>query len=126
MATCSINTLSAEAVTFQSVDPGQLPAVMAALLCRILQTLDPMATCNVSELMAEGKCFNCVDPGTLQVLIAQLLCNISDAIGGAMGGGVTCGAGVPTVAPAGGCGLYLRTNGQVWIYTAGAWEQKLE
>jgi hypothetical protein len=116
MATCNPNTLLAGAGAIAALNQKMAFNVIAALLCRILQTLNPMATCNVGELVAEAQCFACLPQNQLLMLIAQLLCNIDTTIAGASN--VMCDTVDPTTGPPyGNCAVYYRPdNGAVWIW----------
>lgn len=103
-----------------------MAAVTAALLCRILQTLDPVATCDISTLIESGKCFMCLDDRAMKAVQLQLLCEILDASGGSgTGTGVDCGIVDPTIDPGVSCQIFYNTaNSTLWSWNdvAGAWE----
>jgi hypothetical protein len=80
MATCNVTTLMAEAGCFDCLSSKQLDTVIAALLCKILQQLDPTATCTLQTLVTESKCFDCLTPQQLQLVQTQLLCEIKTIV----------------------------------------------
>ena len=124
MATCNTNSLLAQAGCFSCLAMDQLQLVNTALLCQILQATNPMASCDVSTLLASARCFEgCTTPAQLMLIQTQLLCEILALSGGDTGGsGVGCGVVDPVAAPAGGCGIYYRTDtGSVWIWDGAAW-----
>lgn len=51
-----------------------------ALLCQILQALDPMAECDPLTLAGDG-CANCLMPNQKATAIYVLACDILDALG---------------------------------------------
>lgn len=114
--------LATDGACFGCLDKTGLEVVKLALLCRILQILDPMATCDPVQLMQDGACFACLDAKQLKVVELQLLCNIAGESGGGGGvGGVTSGAGNPVAPPASGNGFYYKTtDSSVW-----AWDSAL-
>ena len=64
-----------------------------------------------------------LDDRDLKIALLQLLCSSSGGVGS---GGVTCGTGVPTSVPSGGCGIYIQTDslplpGAYWSYFNGQW-----
>ena len=127
MAECSPTELMADAKCFMCLDATQTNAVIAALLCQILQASDPMATCDPTELMEAGKCFLCLDDRAMKAVQLQLLCEILDAGGGGggTGTGVACGVVNPTIDPGVACQMYYNTaNSTLWSWNdvSGAWE----
>jgi hypothetical protein len=127
MANCDVQSLVSEANCFNGLyDIRQIQLVNLALLCRILQTQDPMATCDVNTLMESAKCFDCLSEFQLAMLQAQLLCEIQAGGGTGGGSGVTCGVVNPVAAPTGTCGIYYRTDtGSIWLWDGAAWQQKI-
>lgn len=127
MAICDSQTLIADGACFACLDAKQLQMAKLALLCRILQFLDPMATCDPQALVADGACFACLDARQMQIVELQFLCNIAGESGGGGGiGGVTSGVGAPVAPPVSGNGFYLDTsNGDVWAWNSvlGIWIQ---
>lgn len=124
MAFCAPKGLVESGVGFLSLTPNQLGAVRAALLCQILQKLDPMATCNVSDLIAAGACFNCLDARQLEVVQAQLLCEIAHIQSAAVSTGVLSGAGDPGSDPLVESAVYYNTTSKsfwIWNDPAGVW-----
>lgn len=120
MATCSVQTLLDDSPCFATLaGPGQWESVKLALLCQILQALDPMATCDVQTLLTAGKCFYpAVSEGMGQTLELQLLCEISAAVGGGGGAGIlfTEGVGAPPVDGSILTQGYFDTSGPIkWI-----------
>lgn len=113
MAECQPSEVLRDAKCFTNLEPRQMGAVTAALLCRILLSVDPMATCDTTELMSAGKCFLCLEPKQQMAIQLQLLCNIAASIGGGTGTGVACGIVDPTVDPGVAC--------QLWVNTAKGW-----
>lgn len=97
MASCDVSELMGEAVCFQTLaGPGQWESAKLALLCNILQTLDPMATCDVQTLMSDGKCFFAgLSGGQSRAVELQLLCNIAAAVGGGGDSSLIIGSGSP-------------------------------
>lgn len=120
MATCSTQSLLTAGAVYGGVAPGAAEAVELALLCSILQALDPMATCDIDTLLTDGACFGCVTNDPFEIVKLQLLCEISAAAGGF--GGATCGANAPVDDPGTSCGLYYTTgtNPGVWVWRDGA------
>lgn len=84
MATCSVQSLATDAACFAAETSGQLDALQAVLLCRILQALDPVAECNVQDLMNDAACFAALPLGMLKVIQVQLLCEINTNISAAL------------------------------------------
>lgn len=133
MAVCSPQALFQESPCFSNLDgPGQWEAIKLTLLCRILQSLDPMATCNVQELMTSAKFFfPVVMSGQGQALELQLLCDIL-ANGGGGGGSqqVFSGSGAPVGLQVGQNallpGVYYDTDPggltYVWNASTGGWQ----
>lgn len=83
MATCSTQSLLADASQFGGVPPGIRFPVKLALLVQILQSRDPSFTLNVQDLVTRASCFLCAPPILLRLLKLQLLCEIA-------GGTATC------------------------------------
>jgi len=94
MASCDIQELIDDGKCYFALNAGEQEVVKLALLCRILQTLDPLATCNIQDLLDDGKCFFGLSSGAQEVTELQLLCDISAAISGAL---PLSGAGDPNV-----------------------------
>jgi len=117
MATCTTSELLQEAACFNCLSPGQLELVKAVLLCRILQSNDPMASCDVQGLLRDANCFSCLFPFQLQLIQTQLLCEILSSGGGGGSSCLLCGAADPVVDPACECALfYNRTTGSFWYW----------
>jgi hypothetical protein len=91
-----------------------------ALLCEILQALNPMASCDTQTLLDRAQCFSCLQTTQIDILKLQLLCDISASIGGSTGGGgMTCGAADPVNPPTDptACSLYANTtNNSLWYW----------
>ncbi len=114
------NTLLADAVCY-ACQPGNAWAFKLALLKQILLAVNPMADTSPNALLELAKCYSC-QPGNAESFELALLQQIVNAGGASGSGGVTCGAGAPSVAPASGCGLYVNTtNGAIYTYYSGAW-----
>lgn len=121
MAQCDVQTLMTQAGCFSScLRYGQQMYVELALLCKILQALDPMASCDVQTLLNNAKCFACLQPSEMDIVRLQLLCEISDGItGGGLGGGMSCGPADPVAAPSDPtkCSIYANTtNDSLWYW----------
>lgn len=86
MAECNVQTLATDAACFAAETSGQLDALQAVLLCRILQALDPTMECNVQELMDDAACFAALPLGMLKLIQVQLLCEINTSIVNALPG----------------------------------------
>ena len=117
MANCSISELVQTGKCFLALPPAQRDAIMAVLLCKILQAHNPMATCDISSLMADAKCFACLPPNQLQAIIAQLLCEILHS----GGTGETCivcldSSETPTTPSTCDCALAYNMDGQFWFW----------
>lgn len=113
----------AQASCFACLAADQLQMVIAALLCQLLKTADPMASCDVSTLLEQAKCFNaCSSPAQLMLIQTQLLCNLLQTGGGIGSGSLSCGTSDPVTPPASNCGIYYRTDtGSVWIWDGSVW-----
>lgn len=85
MAVCATQPLLDDASCFFALMPGQWEVVKLALLCRILQAIDPVASCNVQTLMNDAACFFALKGGEWKALELQLLCEISTALGASGG-----------------------------------------
>ncbi len=94
MATCSAQTLMADAPCFCAVTSDPFVLARLALLCEILQTLSPMASCDVGQLLEDGRCFCPVTVDPSEIVELQLLCEIKAASTGGGGGGGTGMVGV--------------------------------
>src|SRR4029077_19623918 len=107
MASCNPTDLLAASSCFACLPTGQLQAVMAVLLCRILQAANPVASCDPKTLLQDASCFACLPSGQLQIIQTQLLCEILHS-GGTGGGGTSllCGSGAPVTAPSSTCAIY--------------------
>lgn len=86
MATCSVQDLATDAACFAAETTGQLDALQAVLLCRILQVLDPTMECDVQDLMNDAACFAALPAGMLRLVQLQLLCEINGNISAALPG----------------------------------------
>lgn len=86
-----------------------------ALLCQILQTLDPMAECNPITLAGSG-CAACLTPFQKQSVIYQILCDLSNVLNPLYGVGSP--EGVVTATPG---RTYTQTDvpGVVWLKISG-------
>lgn len=124
MSTCPPGALLSEAAQFIGLTPHLLEAAKAGLLCRILQSLDPMATCNVSDLLASTGCLACLTPQQLQIIQTQLLCEILHVDTQVSNSGVECGTVDPVADPGVNCKVYYRSDtGAFWIWreSTAAW-----
>lgn len=121
MANCDAETLTADAKCL-CIERGLELRVAISVLCKILQSNDPMATCDAETLVHDARCL-CIPEGLQLRVLISVLCRILTLVEEGGIGGVTCGAGVPTAVPATGCGFYLQNNGVVWGYTNGMWNQ---
>lgn len=114
-----------DAKCFVCFQPNHLEAIKTALLCKILQNLDPDMACDPTSLMSSATCFLCFEPRQQAAIQTQLLCSILASGGGAGGTGVDCGIVNPTIDPGVACQLYFNTaNSTLWAWNdgAGAWE----
>lgn len=79
--------------------------------------------CDPNELMAEAACFACIQQNQRSLAIVALLCQISEASGGAEGGGgdsLLSGPDSPVgVVDAEGPALYVQDDGTLWTLPAG-------
>ncbi len=82
-----------------------------------------MAECSPADLISDAYCLTCTIPREMWPAVKlALLCSIASGGGVIAGNGVTCGAGAPVAAPAGGCGLFIDTStGVLWTYHSGSW-----
>lgn len=127
-ATCNPQTILDSASCFACRSAGELEIIKTALLCQILQNLNPVASCDPNTLLANASCFACLPHGTLQIIQTQLLCDIASNGTGGGGGGATCGTIDPVAAPTGSCGIYYQlasgaTPSSIWVWDSGlaAW-----
>jgi hypothetical protein len=98
-------------------------AVLISLFARIAGV-----SADTNSLMDGARCIQQCVPGEdmkLAILIS-LLSQIAGGGGsGGLGGGITCGTGVPTSTPATGCGIYVQTDSipdpTIFYYYNGAW-----
>lgn len=93
MATCDPVTLAGDGC-WNCLTVGQKLNAELALLCQILQALDPMAECDPVALAGDG-CANCLTPGQKMTAIYALACNVLDALGTLGGGAIYGGNGRP-------------------------------
>lgn len=124
MASCNTSSLMAQASCFACLTMDQLQLVIAALLCQLLKTANPMASCDVATLLASARCFEgCTTPTQLMLIQTQLLCEILNNGGTPGGSGVTClDASDPVDPPAGNCGIaYRKDTGSIWIWDGTSW-----
>lgn len=115
------------AACFMCLEPKQLMAVRAVLLCQILQVNNPMASCDPTSLMAAAACFDCLDLRQLSVIQTQLLCEILQT-GSATANCIICGDDDPSATPPCDCAVaYNRVTGGFWYWDANetAWVQLL-
>ena len=97
------------------------------LLCRWLQTLDPMANCSVDSLLSDAACFACLDEGERSIVRTQLMCEILQAGGGTGSVCIRCGSGPPAFDPNCDCAFYYDpATGEEWLWdeSGGAWRQQ--
>lgn len=78
---CDAITLASDG-KFASLENGQQANVFYALLCQILQTLDPMADCDALALAGSNPCFDCLEPGQKASAMFSLACSIFESISG--------------------------------------------
>lgn len=132
MANCSVSTLMQGSAGFESVTVSPLKMTRLALLCQILQKLNPVATCDVPTLLQNAKCFCAVTTSTFEQVELQLLCEINAVAGtggGGGGGGTLGGTGSPVgvVTPTSSFSFFIQTDsvppGLVWEWYGGAWHQ---
>src|SRR5947207_14683055 len=98
------NALIADAKCDLSCLPPGL--VWYAILAALIDVGNGNAVPDATTLASEANCLLCViSPGMVPYAILQAIRGISS--GGSGGGGVTCGTGAPSAAPASGCGLYI-------------------
>ena len=120
MATCSINELLNAGRCFGNLLAGQTPAVELALLCKILQAVNPMATCDIQSLVRDASCFFCLTPGQASAVRLQLLCEILH--GGGTGGQscIVCvdADGTPTDPAPCDCSIGYNQVGQFWFWSS--------
>lgn len=116
---CSAQDLMNASACFTCLTPLQLMAVRAALLCQILQAINPMASCDVQSLMNAGKCFGCLDLTQLSIIQTQLLCEILQS-GGASGRScIVCVDAAPVAPPTCPCALaYNPLTDNVWLWSS--------
>ena len=119
MATCSPNDLLYAGRCFLGLPQPQMDAIIAALLCQILQTNNPMATCDVQTLLDDGKCFTCLPQKQILAIQTQLLCEILH--GG--GSGTTCivcldADGAPVDDAPCPCSIAYNMLGQFWFWNS--------
>jgi hypothetical protein len=119
MATCSPSDLVEAGKEFLGLNGVQREAVIAALLCKILQKNSPMAHCDAASLMEDAKCFACRTPNQIQVIQTQLLCEILHGGGG--GGGETCivcleADAAPVDDGPCDCSIAYNLNGRFWFW----------
>lgn len=120
MATCSPSDLVTAGKCFLALPANQRQAIIAVLLCRILQAYNPVATCDINSLMADAKCFAALPPNQLQAIQTQLLCEILQGGGGS---GQTCivcideGEDLPDPAPCD-CTIAYDRVGHVWAWNS--------
>ena len=116
----------ADAKCFVCLQPNHLEAIKTALLCKILQNLDPDMACDPTSLMSSAACFLCLEPRQQAAIQTHLLCNILAAGGGGgTGTGVVCALVNPTLDPGVACQLCFNTaNSTLWAWndTTTAWE----
>lgn len=94
---CSASDLVALTPALNTVPLGLVPYAQLAVLCKILQSVDPMTDCSAATLVDNAKCLACaVPPGLVQFAALYLLCQIQ-AGGGGGTASVTVAAGAPPV-----------------------------
>jgi hypothetical protein len=117
MATCTTSDLLQEAACFSCLSPIQLELIQTAMLCRILQNVDPMANCDVNTLLESANCFTCLFPFQLQVVQTQLLCEILNSGGGLGSSCLLCGDSDPVETPLCECALYYnKSTSSFWYW----------
>lgn len=122
MAICTVQDLLETAKCFSCLTPKQLMEVRLALLCQILQSVDPMASCDVQTLMAAAKCYGCLDLTQLSMIQTQLLCEILHAGGTGGQSCLVCGITDPVADPGCDCAIaYNTTNSAFWYWDGSAW-----
>ncbi len=117
MANCSASELVLAGKCFLALTQQQREAVFAALLCKILQTSNPMAHCDATQLMADAKCFACLPPNQVQAIQTQLLCEILHS----GGTGETCivcleNTDAPVDPAPCPCSIAYNLQGQFWFW----------
>lgn len=121
MASCDPQTLLASANAFAALPWGLLEAAKAVLLCKILQTNNPMASCDVQSLLKDAACFACLQPFQMQLVQTQLLCEILHA-GGSSTTCLVCQSGPPVLPATCECSLSWDSNpnsatfGSFWFW----------
>lgn len=84
MSSCDAQTLVALTPALNAVPIGLVPYAQLAVLCKILQSVDPMTDCSAATLVDNAKCLStCVPPGLVQFAVLYLLCQMQSS--GAVG-----------------------------------------
>jgi hypothetical protein len=118
MASCNVQDLFSASGCFACLPYAQLEQVKTALLCQILQTVNPMATCDVQSLLNSASCFQCIPSAQLSIIQTQLLCELLHAGGTGGESCVFCGDSDPVGVPACTCALaYNRVASSLWYWS---------
>lgn len=102
----------------------QLAAVTTVVLCKILQTLDPMATCNISDLLVESQEYLFLGAREMQAVQTVLLCQLYQQAINLGASGVVIDTVDPAADPGVESQIWInRTSGSVWYWndTTGSW-----
>jgi len=124
MAACDLTELMPDTGCYLCLSDAQMRAVQIILLCRVLQTLDPMASCDVSDLLADANEFLHLGVRELLAIQAALMCEISQTASGLTASGVVISTADPVADPGVESQIWInRTSGQVWYWndTTGTW-----
>lgn len=131
MATCSIQDSINEGACYIELNPVFRDSIQTALLCNILQALDPMAQCDIQALINSGACYIDLSPEVRDSIQTQLLCDIREAIGSGQQTCLLCGTEDPTETPSCDCALYYKRlpdgNQELWFWDVdtASWVQSI-